>query len=67
MVIINSVKYNSYMDMCKAFHIDCKEFFEYKRNHIELNEMELLGYFIPDIGFNLETCHYVTRNRHVNQ
>lgn len=63
MIIINNIKYNNYIEMCEAFNINPKEFFEFKRNNISLNEIDLLYHFIPDIGISLETGNYITRSR----
>lgn len=49
--------------MCEAFNINPKEFFEFKRNNLDLSEIDLLYHFIPDIGISLETRNYITRSR----
>ena len=63
MLVINSVEYDSYIDMCKAYNIDCKEFFEYKKNNSDISTLDLLGHFIPNIGVCMDNGHYITKNR----
>lgn len=67
MVIIDSIVYDSYIDMCKDYNIDCKEFFEYKRKNLKLSEWDILEHFIPDLGIRLDTRTYVTRKKNCKE
>lgn len=47
MLVINSAKYNSYLDMCKDYNINYKNFLKYKKDNLEISEMD--------------NRHYITR------
>lgn len=64
MIIINSVKYDSYFDMCKAYNIDYKSFVEYKQNNTNISELELLGYFISNIAVRMDNGNYFIGKKH---
>lgn len=64
MLVINSVEYNSYFDMCKEYNIEYKTFIEYKRNHSDISELELLGHFIPSIACRLDNGQYFIGKYH---
>ena len=58
MLVINSVEYNSYFDVCKAYNIDYRNFIEYKKRHPDISELELLGNFIPNLAVQMDNRHY---------
>ena len=58
MLVINSVEYDSYYDICKSYDIDYKNFIEYKKSHPDINELELLGNFIPNLAVRMDNGHY---------
>ena len=58
MLVINSVEYNSYFDMCKDYNIDYKNFIEYKNTHSDISELELLGHFIPNLAVRMDDGQY---------
>lgn len=64
MLIINSVEYASYLDICKAYNIDYKSFVEYKLNNSNISELELLGHFISNIAVNMSNGNYFIRDKH---
>ena len=55
MLIVYSVKYNSYFDLCKKYHIKYSDFLNYKRCNLDLSEFELLGHFISNIVMEIDT------------
>ena len=63
MLIINSVEYDSYYDMCKSYNIDYKSFVEYKRNNPNISELELLGHFISGIFVSMDNGCYCIESK----
>lgn len=61
MLIINSVVYNSYFDMCKEFNIDYKSFIEYKKSNADISELDLLAHFIPNIAVRMDNGNYIEK------
>ena len=64
MLIINSIEYNSYFDMCKAYNIEYKSFVQYKRNYPNISELELLGHFISNIAVRMDNGHYYIESKY---
>lgn len=58
MLVINSIEYDSYFDMCKDYNIDYGTFIKYKRNHSDISQLELLGHFIPNLAVRMDNGHY---------
>lgn len=59
MLIIDSVKYDSYFDFCKKYHIKYSDFLNYKRCNPDLSELELLSHFISNIAMEIDTGNYI--------
>jgi hypothetical protein len=63
-LVINSLTYESYFDICKAYDIDYKEFLEYKKSNLDISELQLMGHFIQDIGCRMDTGEYVLYHKY---
>lgn len=61
MLVINSVEYDNYFDVCKDYGIDYKDFIKYKKSHSDISELELLGNFIPNLIVRVDNGHYFIR------
>ena len=59
MLVINSIVYDNYLDMCRAYNIDYKRFIEYKRNNPDISELDLLSKFISNIAVHMNNGHYI--------
>lgn len=62
MIVIDSVNYESYLEICKAYEIDFKEFLNYKRQNPEISEWDLLAHFLGNVGVCMEDGSYFIRN-----
>lgn len=58
MLVINSVEYDSYFDMCKDYNIDYRNFIKYKKANTDISELDLLGKFIPNLTVRMDNGHY---------
>lgn len=58
MFIIDGVKYESYYEVCKAYGISFSELLKYKKDHSDINELELLGHFIDNIAYCMKNGEY---------
>lgn len=59
MVVINKVKYESYLEVCKAFDISYVDLIKYRQINAGISELELLGHFINNIAYRVDIGEYV--------
>lgn len=61
MIVINSIQYDSYIALCKAYHIDYYDFFEYKAKHIDDSELDVLSHFVDNLSYGMNTDEYIIK------
>ena len=59
MVVINKVKYESYLEVCNAFDISYVDLIKYRQINAGISELELLGHFINNIAYRVDIGEYV--------
>ena len=58
MIVIDNIKYNSYLEVCKAYNISYTEFINFRRKNKDISELQFLGHFIENIAFNMKNGEY---------
>ena len=64
MIVLNNVRYESWYELCQAYNISYAELLKFRMDNKDIDELEILEYFIGNAAMCMRDGRYASLQRH---